>query len=176
MPTLIASRTIKAHCRDGSSICSVALRSQAPQPRSGAPKARGLTANARTELQSSNRDACPSDTVRRVECKILQVQTSGAGSLGRLFNHCHRVCSGVGFGGSPTVVTQPDHPHTEWRDRQALFFSSLETRTWPQVGCSIASATTAASISSATRFLGIGFLRLISASAWPVPILRPSRE
>jgi hypothetical protein len=39
---------------------------------------------------------------------------------------------------------------------KACFFSSLETRTWPQVGCSIASATTAASISGATRFLRIG--------------------
>jgi hypothetical protein len=33
----------------GSPICSVALSGQAPKPRSGAPEARGLTANARTE-------------------------------------------------------------------------------------------------------------------------------
>jgi hypothetical protein len=46
----------------------------------------------------------------------------------------------------------------------------LETRTCPQVGCSIASATTAASISGATRFLRIGFLRLISCSASSPPL------
>ena len=50
------------------------------------------------------------------------------------------------------------------------FFSSLETRTWPQVGCSIAIATTAASISGATRFLRTGFLRLISCSASSPPL------
>ena len=52
------------------------------------------------------------------------------------------------------------------------FFSSLATRTWPQVGCSIASATAAASTSGATRFLRIGFLRLISCSASSPPFLQ----
>lgn len=50
------------------------------------------------------------------------------------------------------------------------FFSSLEKCTWPQVGCSIPSATTAASIPGATRFLRIGFLRLISCSASSPPL------
>ena len=45
------------------------------------------------------------------------------------------------------------------------FFNSFDTRTWPQVGCSSAIATTAASISGATRFFTIGLRRLISASA-----------
>jgi hypothetical protein len=36
-------------CRLDSLICSVALSGQAPQPRSGAPKARGLRANAHTK-------------------------------------------------------------------------------------------------------------------------------
>jgi len=78
MPTLIASRTMEVHWRDGSSICSVALRSQAPQPRSGAPKARGLTANARTELQSSDRDTCPIGHCPQVECKILHFSRKDA--------------------------------------------------------------------------------------------------
>src|SRR5262249_31433996 len=36
--------------RHGRLACLVALSGQAPKPHSGAPKARGLTANARTEL------------------------------------------------------------------------------------------------------------------------------
>ena len=39
-----------SHRRHGRLACSVALSGQAPKPLSGAPKARGLTANARTEL------------------------------------------------------------------------------------------------------------------------------
>jgi hypothetical protein len=39
-----------SHWRHGRPTCSGALSGQAPKPRSGAPKARGLTANARTEL------------------------------------------------------------------------------------------------------------------------------
>jgi len=39
-----------SHRRHGRLACSVALSGQAPKPLSGAPKARGLTANAPTEL------------------------------------------------------------------------------------------------------------------------------
>jgi hypothetical protein len=53
------------HCTDGRGalVCSVALSGQAPKPHSGAPQARGLTANAPTE-QSSVLPRCapPSDT------------------------------------------------------------------------------------------------------------------
>jgi hypothetical protein len=41
-------------------------------------------------------------------------------------------------------------------------FSSFETRTWPQAGCSSANSTTACSIFGTTRFFRIGFWRLIS--------------
>ena len=46
------------------------------------------------------------------------------------------------------VVALPHAAHAGGRDRQtaAACSSSLETRTWPQAGCSIASATTASSI------------------------------
>ena len=43
-------------------------------------------------------------------------------------------------------------------------------RSWPQAGCSIASATTASSISIGTRFFRIGFFRLISCSASSPPL------
>jgi hypothetical protein len=43
-------------------------------------------------------------------------------------------------------------------------------RTWPQAGCSIASATTACSISIGVRFLRIGLRRLISCSARSPPL------
>ena len=49
------------------------------------------------------------------------------------------------------------------------FRSSLATLTWPQIGCSVASSTTAASISGATRFFRTGFRRLISANAASPP-------
>jgi hypothetical protein len=41
------------------------------------------------------------------------------------------------------------------------FLSSLATRTWLKAGCSLATTTTASSISYATRFFSTGFLRLI---------------
>jgi len=44
-------------CRPDSLICSVALSGQAPQPRSGAPKARGLRANAHTKRPFLQGDA-----------------------------------------------------------------------------------------------------------------------
>src|SRR4029077_8423472 len=50
------------------------------------------------------------------------------------------------------------HQHTRLRN-------SLATRTWPKAGCSMATATTASSISCATRFFSTGFLRLISCNA-----------
>jgi hypothetical protein len=46
----IALSITGSHWRHGRPTCSGALSGQAPKPRSGAPKARGLTANARTEL------------------------------------------------------------------------------------------------------------------------------
>ena len=49
------------------------------------------------------------------------------------------------------------------------FLSSLETRTWPNAGLSIAISTTAVSIAGSTRFFSIGFLLLISASASSPP-------
>ena len=48
--------------------------------------------------------------------------------------------------------------------------SSLATRTWPKAGCSTASATTAASISGATRFFSTGLRRLISCKASSPPL------
>ena len=50
------------------------------------------------------------------------------------------------------------------------FLSSLATRTCPKAGCSIASSTTASSISAATRFFSTGFLRLISCNASSPPV------
>jgi hypothetical protein len=47
------------------------------------------------------------------------------------------------------------------RERHPRFLSSLATRTWPKAGCSLATTTTASSISYATRFCSTGFLRLI---------------
>ena len=49
-------------------------------------------------------------------------------------------------------------------------FSASDARTWPQAGCSIASATAASSISIGVRFFRIGFLRLISCSASSPPL------
>ena len=51
---------VRIHWRHGCPICSVAPRSQAPKPHRGAPKARGFTARARTELPSIRRqtDGC----------------------------------------------------------------------------------------------------------------------
>jgi hypothetical protein len=43
--------------------------------------------------------------------------------------------------------------------------SSLDTRTWPNAGFSIAISTTEVSITGSTRFFSIGFLLLISANA-----------
>jgi hypothetical protein len=48
--------------------------------------------------------------------------------------------------------------------------SSLETRVWPQAGWSIAIATTAASISGATRFFQTGLRRDNSCSASSPPL------
>jgi hypothetical protein len=53
----ISLRIRGSHRRHGRLACSVALSGQGPKPRSGAPKARDLTANARTELSSVGRDA-----------------------------------------------------------------------------------------------------------------------
>jgi hypothetical protein len=50
-------------------------------------------------------------------------------------------------------------------DRQVEFVLVSVTRAWPQAGCSTAMATTAASISGATRFLRFGLALVISASA-----------
>src|SRR5215813_2464472 len=55
-------------CRLDSPIGSVALSGQAPQPRSGAPKARGLRANARTERPFLQGDA-------RL-CRTMSVESS----------------------------------------------------------------------------------------------------
>jgi hypothetical protein len=44
--------SLGAHLRHGRPVCSVAPSSQAPTPPSGAPKARGLRAKARTEQSS----------------------------------------------------------------------------------------------------------------------------
>ena len=61
-------------CRLDSPICSVALSGQAPQPRSGAPKARGLRANARTRATIPAR-RCPPfpDNVRGVEYQFIHI-------------------------------------------------------------------------------------------------------
>ena len=50
------------------------------------------------------------------------------------------------------------------------FLSSLAIRTCPKAGCSMASATMAVSISSATRFLSTGFCLEISVSAISPPL------
>lgn len=51
-PSILA-RIVRIRWRYGCPICSVAPRSQAPKPHRGAPKARGFTARARTELSSA---------------------------------------------------------------------------------------------------------------------------
>jgi len=48
-------------------------------------------------------------------------------------------------------------------------FNSLAARAWPQAGCSMAIATTAASTSGAARFFRLGLARVISASARSPP-------
>lgn len=53
--------------------------------------------------------------------------------------------------------------------RYPAFASSLATRTCPQVGCSTATATTAASTYGATRFRRFGLRRLISRNASSPP-------
>jgi hypothetical protein len=65
------------HRRTAALVCSVALSGQAPKPHSGAPQARGLTANARTERSSmSPQCASSSDTVREIKYQILQLRQS----------------------------------------------------------------------------------------------------
>src|SRR5215472_13355276 len=54
-------------------------------------------------------------------------------------------------------------------DRPCRFRAS-DTRTWPQAGCSIASATAACSISIGVRFFNTGLRRLISCSASSPPL------
>ncbi len=55
-------------------LCSVALSGQAPTPHSGAPKARGLTAKARTERSSAlPQCAWLSNTVREIEYQFLHL-------------------------------------------------------------------------------------------------------
>jgi hypothetical protein len=49
------------------------------------------------------------------------------------------------------------------------FFNSFAARAWPQAGCSMAMATTAASTSGATRFFRFGFALEISTSASSPP-------
>src|SRR5262249_44983698 len=63
-----------AHLRRGCPVCSAALSGQAPAPHSGAPKARGLTAKARTEQSSAlPRCAWLSNTVREIEYRFLHL-------------------------------------------------------------------------------------------------------
>src|SRR3954466_4272107 len=50
LDTIISLSIRGSHRRHGRLACSVALSGQDPKPRSGAPKARGFTANACTEL------------------------------------------------------------------------------------------------------------------------------
>jgi hypothetical protein len=74
--------SLGTHSRHGRPVCSAAPSSQAPTPHSGAPKARGLTAKARTERSSMlPRCASLSDTVREIEYRFLQV-ISGPDRLG----------------------------------------------------------------------------------------------
>ena len=54
VPSMLPS-IARIHWRHGCPICLVAPRSQAPKPHRGAPKARDLTAKARTELPSIRR-------------------------------------------------------------------------------------------------------------------------
>src|SRR6266568_3152496 len=66
--------SLGTHSRHGCPVCSVALSGQAPTPHSGAPKARGWTAKARTE-QSSALPQCAwlSNTVREIEYQFLHL-------------------------------------------------------------------------------------------------------
>src|SRR6516225_640743 len=68
------------------------------------------------------------------------------------------------------VVALPDAAHPAGEIDNPRRFTASDTRTWPQAGCSIASATTASSISIGVRFFRIGFLRLISCSASSPPL------
>src|SRR5262245_25347747 len=64
----------RAHWRHGWRVCLAASSGQAPTPHSGAPKARGLTAKARTERSSMlPRCTSSSDTVREIKYQILQL-------------------------------------------------------------------------------------------------------
>src|SRR2546430_15581876 len=66
--------SLGTHSRHGRPVCSAAPSSQAPTPHSGAPKARGLTAKARTERSSMlPRCASLSDTAREIEDQFLQL-------------------------------------------------------------------------------------------------------
>src|SRR5439155_23683182 len=68
--------SLGTHSRHGRPVCSAAPSSQAPTPHSGAPKARGLTAKARTERSSMlPRCASLSDTAREIEYQFLHLIT-----------------------------------------------------------------------------------------------------
>src|SRR5262249_27866477 len=69
------------------------------------------------------------------------------------------------------VVAQPHATHAGGGETVIpRFWSSLAMRTWPNAGCSMASATMASSISCGTRFFSTGFLRLISCNANSPPL------
>src|SRR5262245_40627176 len=66
---------LEADWRHGRRVCLAASSGQAPTPHSGAPKARGLTAKARTERSSMlPRCASSSDTVREIKYQILHIR------------------------------------------------------------------------------------------------------
>ena len=70
-------------CTDGTGalVCSVALSGQAPKPHSGAPQARGLTANAPTEQSSAlPRCAPPLDSPGHVAGASFLVQRNSVPS------------------------------------------------------------------------------------------------
>src|SRR5262245_56762072 len=76
-PPSSLARIVVRQWQHGYSICSAAPSNQAPTPHCGAPKARSLTAKARTE-RSLNLLQCASssDTVREIEYQILQINQS----------------------------------------------------------------------------------------------------
>src|SRR3989440_697741 len=65
-------------------VCSVALSGQAPKPHSGAPQARGLTANARTE-QTSVLPRCAPTIGRSQSCR--RSFFSAPAKLGSIYPH-----------------------------------------------------------------------------------------
>ena len=73
-------------CTDGTDalVCSVALSGQAPKPHSGAPQARGLTANARTE-QTSVLPRCAPTIGRSQSCR--RSFFSAPAKLGSIYPH-----------------------------------------------------------------------------------------